>query len=429
MNSLTRTALTVAPGERWFRRNGIPHVPLVDTVWNAFAETDEREWDAYLGHRRSQGFTGVLVSALPTWHDRSENADGRAPYAVRENGGFDFDRPNADYFDVARERMARIADHGLTPFLVVLWSNYVAGSPANSLRPDMTLPESRRHELVEWIIDDLCPFEPVLLLSGDDNFSGDESLRVYRELLDAFAVRAPHLPRSFHLWPDGVLPDELAVHPGFDFVTLQSGHTADDGAKAIELAQAAEQAFPDRPILNLEPCYEGHGHVRSTGRFSREEVRRVLWTSLTAGAPAGLGYGAHGVWSWHREGSTFLAAEFSGPPFPWQVALGFEGATDAAFARRIWEDEGLFRCASAQHLLARGASGGARAAVTADRIVVFIPSASVIALHGEVSGARGWDLSRGAPFRPVIREHHGATYVDQPAVNADVLLILDRSAS
>ncbi|MBC8932636.1 DUF4038 domain-containing protein, partial [Escherichia coli] len=66
------------------------------------------------------------------------------------------------------------------------------------------------------------------------------------------------------------------------------------------------QLEPIKPVINSEPCYELMGYSRQKyGRFSREDVRKAAWQSVLSGAIAGISYGAHGIWSWHEEGSTF----------------------------------------------------------------------------------------------------------------------------
>ena len=49
---------------------------------------------------------------------------------------------------------------------------------------------------------------------------------------------------------------------------------------------------------------------------------------IVAGAAAGLGYGAHGVWSWHRRGEGFAAGDVHGHPFPFSVAAVRRSAMD-----------------------------------------------------------------------------------------------------
>ena len=420
------TALSTAHGT--LLRDGEPHVPLLDTAWNAFAQARPDEWDRYLRFRRDQGFTGVLVSLLPTLHDASLNAGARLPYAVGPDGALDYDRPDEDYFAIGARMLERAVAEGLDVWLVVLWSNYAASKTWNGAeQPPM--PGAAVDALVERVVTDFAQFDPVLVVSGDDPFDAAEPDATYGRMLDRFEEATPHLLRTLHTWPDAVIPEQLRSR--LDVMTLQSGHTNDLGAKAIELG-SREAAIPGHlPIVNAEPAYEGHGHVRSDGRFSRDEVRRVLWTSLLAGASAGIGYGAHGVWQWHRAGSAFTSEEFTGLPFPWEVALALPGADDAAFARRLWEREGLAGAQPAQHVLRdpdTGVRHGTRAALRDGRLAMYLPSAHRVELVGALSGARAWNLDARAEVPVRLEAVDGGTGILQFDHNADTVVVGDYAA-
>lgn len=414
--------LSIGPDGRTLARDGAPHVPLLDTVWNAFAEIDGDEWADYLRRRREQGFTGILVSLLPTLHDRSENAGSRMPFRRRPDGALDPDAPDEEYFETARRMAQGAVAEGFDVFLVVLWSNYLAGSPSNELPPRLTLGSEARMALADRVLAQFRDLGPVLVISGDDPFDADGSVEVYRELGERFAREAPELLRTFHAWPDAVVPDALVALS--DLVTLQSGHTADGGAKAIEIAERELARGHGRPLINAEPCYEGHGHVRSHGRFSRDEVRRVLWTGLLAGAAAGLGYGAHGVWQWHRAGSTFTQAAFSGMPFSWATALRLPGADDAAFARDRWEAEGFAGALPAQEL-AGHPDDGTRVAVRGDRVAIYLPSARAVRIAAPLRQVRAWALADRRPIR-LVAHVDDDTLLEQAESDGDVIVFARR---
>lgn len=416
------SGLTISADRRHLLRDGATHVPLVDTVWNAFSEPTDEEWTAYVTHRRSQGFTGLLISLLPTLHDRSENPGSRLPFAQSPDG-LDPSAIDPAYLARARRLAEEAVAAGFTIFLVVLWSNYVEGSPASAMPPAVTLPPEVRGQLPAIVHEHFAHLEPVLLISGDDPFTDPAAVAIYRDLLHACRERMPTSLTAFHLWPDGVLPQHLLDDAALDLTVIQSGHTADEGAKAIELATRSVSE-PARPVLNLEPCYEAHGHVRGHGRFSRDEVRRVAWTSLTAGASAGLGYGAHGVWQWHRPGSRFTNGGFSGMPLPWTTALALPGADDLSFARVLWEDEGFAGALPDQSLLDRD-DDGARAARRASAAVLYLPSSRPVRLGVRPVAVRAWDLALRRPLVPAIHADGDGVLIDPPDVTGDAVIILD----
>lgn len=417
--------LSVGPDGVSLRRDGTTHVPLLDTVWNAFAEPSAAEWDDYLAHRRSQGFTGLQLSLLPTLHDRSDNAGSRIPFR-RVGSGWDAGAIEDAYLRNARRMAERAVEEGFALFVVVLWSSYLPGSPAHALPPRVALPPDVRATLPELVRGHLADLEPVLLISGDDPFTDPVAVETYRDLLHGCRAAMPELLTGLHMWPDATLPPDLLDDPALDLSILQSGHTGDDGAKAIEIATRT-RTEPRRPVINAEPCYEAHQHVRGHGRFSADEVRRVAWTSLLAGASAGLGYGAHGVWQWHRAGSRFSAAEHSGQPLPWSAALGLPGADDLAFARVLWQDRGMAGAAPEQELLDTDADGARAARGLGGELALYLPSSRPVELAADVRVASAWDLRRRRPLVPRLHAAGDRTLIDAPDVTGDVVVFLEES--
>ncbi len=415
------TAISLTPDGAALMRDGRTHVPLLDTVWNAFAEPTDAEWSEYLARRRSQGFTGLLISLLPTLHDRSDNPGSRMPFRRTAAGVAGIEE---DYLRTARAMGQRAVDDGFTLFLVVLWSSYVPGTPASRMPPAVTLPADVVATLPALVHEYFADLEPVLLISGDDPFTDPVAIGGYRSLLHACRALMPGLLTGMHMWPDAVLPDHLLADPALDLTILQSGHTDDGGAKAIEIASRA-MTEPVRPVINAEPCYEAHGHVRGHGRFDAAQVRRVAWTSLLAGASAGLGYGAHGVWQWHRSGSVFVNAEFSGQPLPWTTALALPGARDVAFAREVWESHRFAGARPVQALLDRDDDGARLARASDGRMALYLPAARQVRVAARVAVAAAWDLHHRSPLVPRLRETGDSTTLECPDVLADVVIILE----
>src|SRR5699024_659706 len=107
---------------------------------------------------------------------------------------------------------------------------------------------------------------------------------------------------------------------------------------SYQLAKEFSSKPVKRPSLNSEPCYEQMGYSRNLyGRFNRFDVRKAAWQSLLSGADAGITYGAHGIWSWHKKGKAFgLIGEAFDRPYDWKDALKFEGSWDYAFAKNLF---------------------------------------------------------------------------------------------
>jgi hypothetical protein len=147
---------------------------------------------------------------------------------------------------------------------------------------------------------------------------------------------------TLHLQPHAEVPIELGEM--IDYYTFQGGHTKSgaDYNNQYRFARFYWDRPGNKPVINTEPPYDGHGWGHEYGRHSAFDVRRAMWQSLLSGAQAGITYGAHGLWSMHRAGQEFTSVAFSGHPFDWRTSLYLEGAWEPSFIRHLWEQYDLF---------------------------------------------------------------------------------------
>lgn len=401
--------LQIAPTGDRFLRAGNPEFLLADTAWAAFTTPTVEEWRAYVAQRRAQGFTAALISVLPIAHDRTINPGMREPF-VDES----YFRQAADYVEIALEG-------GITPMLVVLWCTYVPGTWANQRRPDLAMSESQTEEYVDTVLDSFASYQPVFIISGDDSFTEPTANARYRTTLDRVRAAAPGSLTSLHSNPSAVLPDDIEP----DFYGYQSGHDGDHFDRTWQLAGQYLERPVRRPLMDFEPCYEGHGYDGAARRHTAANVRRASWSSVLGGASAGLGYGAHGVWSWHRRGADFTSVGWSGEPFPVEAALRFRGADDVALLRRIVEEHGLSGVLPRQDLVIDGA--GVRAAATPDLSTIAVyarePSPITLAVYGHVSA---FDLEGRRAVTPRLRPDGEHVVVEMPEHPGDRVLVFHR---
>jgi len=148
---------------------------------------------------------------------------------------------------------------------------------------------------------------------------------------------------------------------------------------------------------------------------------------VLSGAGAGLGYAAHGAWSWHRVGEAFNGEGFSGTPFPAHLTLGFPGAWDVGLLRRIVEEHRLYDLRPRQDLLVSTRSG-TRLGMSEDgrRVALYLPHAFSVGVRADLSGGRlqVWDLGRGRRDDVRLRYGDGVTTFEQPDVLQDALYVL-----
>ena len=421
------TTLSLAHNRRHFLRNGRPFFYLADTIWATFSNVTIEEWGRYLAVRRTQGFNALQISILPITHDRSVPPVEIAPFDSDSEGRWLLSRPNPVYFDRAERMLELAVAEGFLPVLTVLWCSYVPDTRCSRGSP---IPSAMKLEDVApyatMVTRRFRRFDPVMVISGDTRFESDAEAPWYGAALDAVKAEWPEAIVSMHLHPEGELPPPFDT--AVDFYSFQSGHHVDHADRPWKLAEKF-CAYPKRiPVLNSEPCYEGHGRIApDTSRWTQAEVRKAAWQSLMSGATMGVAYGAHGVWSFHRRGFEFLARKRSLEPFDWEDSLHFPGAWDMGFARWLFETRDLFALEPVDVL--RTGTPDARAMMSPDRsrLAIYSPGPFDLEVDLDLTGwtVTAFDLAERLPFWPVV-EPGLASLIVQPRCNADVLVLADR---
>lgn len=423
--------LVVAAEGTHLLRDGEPFVVVADTAWSAFADAGAAEWSGYIRMRRSQGFNTVLVSVLPILHDRAIREEAREPFRVTSEGHYDFDAPDEEYFSTARAMATVARAQGMTLALVVLWCNYVPGTWGADRTPWAVMSDEQRSSYIAYMADVFSEFEPIFVVSGDEHFHDERPTYAYLDALRRTKAAAPNCLTTLHSTPNADLPAVLADAPELDFYSYQAGHDLEKQSLTWELASSYLAKAVRRPVIDFEPCYEGHGFGTGAGRFRAINVRNATWWSIAGGASAGIGYGAHGVWQWYRPGATFTNPGFSLEPFPRVTAERFSGADDVAFAAQLVRAHRLYETTPRQDLLV-GPEVGFRLAATDDlgTVLVYLPDAREVRLKADLRNydITAWDLDARKPVSVSLRVEHDESAIGQVDTLSDVAIIGVRRA-
>ena len=423
------SVLQVAPEKTYFVLEGRPFFYLADTVWSAFTSVTEEEWKEYLEYRKLQGFNALQINVLYQWDASVPYL--RFPFRRDERGEYSSFQIDEAYFDFAEGLLELATQKGFIPALVLLWCNFVPDTWASQRGIPMVMPFETMERYVEYVVQRFKKFSPIFIISGDTNFGSQETVRYYLRALEIVKSIAPQALTTFHLQPQADLPEDILHSPYLDFYTYQSGHAKAEQHFPYVLGEKFAALTPQRPVVNAEPCYEGHpyGFTREN-RFRALDVRKAVWQSLLSGASAGVAYGAHGIWCWHRKGAEFRGVEFSGEPLEWRVALALDGAWDVALAKFIIERFRLFGLRPAQDMVMTP-NPEIRAATTFDgkTTVVFLPSPQSISL--KLNGTAwedvwGVDLEERRFFRPDVCCRSEVVEISALPANHDYLLVFTR---
>ncbi len=419
--------ITVSKNKRSFERDKKPFFYLADTVWSAFTNVSLEEWEYYLTQRKYQGFNVLQINTLPQW-DRSGSDLNLYPFPTEDNQVFRFSTWNQEYFDRAKVMCRMAAEKGFELALVLLWSNYVPDTWASRLKDCNVMEYDFLEELVDKQYETFDEFKPVYIISGDTDFDTDRSIAYYKKVMDRICQLSPDTLKTLHI--KGRLEEIPEVFlDQMDFYMYQSGHNAQNPAMPYLLARRYYDEYPKKPVINSEPCYEQMGFSRQMyGRFSRRDIRRAAWLSVLSGACAGITYGAHGVWSWHKAGKAFgsLLGEGFDAPMPWEDAVKFPGAWDYGYLKY------LFETYQWDHLIpiidvCENGTEEIRVARSEDDsfVLIYVPSNTTVRLRGDYSGYRFIviDLAERKVLYPDVDFHDGKSFVKMHNLEEDVLII------
>lgn len=415
-------SIAVAATRDRFTRGGRPFFYLADTCWSAFTNVQPGEWEQYLDLRSAQGFDALQITILPQW-DRSVAPYAPLPFKKGKQGRPNFAKPEDAYFEKACRMLEAVGERGMIPALVLLWCDRVRDTWACRKLPENEMPLETVEPFVRYVARAFGRFNPLWLVSGDTDMQYPETVRRYLLALKAVKAATPSCLTTFHLQPDVDLPPEIVRAPELDFCMYQSGHNQDQTTPFV-LARRFLDKTVKRPIVNGEPCYEGHAFGRTLGRFGPFQVRKAIWQSLLSGAKAGVTYGAHGVWNWHRRGLAFGSADFSGPPLPWHEAVRLPGALDAGFARWVFETFGL---ADAEPVEMPEISAEIRVAESprGEIVAAYAPWPAEIPFRRDLSRHEAVlvNLADRSVLRPVMRDGREGSTLAMPDVNADMVFV------
>lgn len=414
--------LQVADTKDYLLQDGKPFFYLADTVWAAFSNLPLDRWEPYLRFRKMQGFNAIQISILPVAHDASTSERNCDPFWRDLQGRWDVTHLNEAYFDRA-EQMVRMAfEAGFVPVLGVLWKTYVPETRACQRSPENTaMSLDAMADYVAYAVKRFKQYDPIFFISGDTEWNHEAEMTYYLKALEMTRRECPDALLSMHLATAKDLPETFEEL--VDFYMYQSGHRPEQKTP-YELAQKHSNSAIKRPVLNSEPCYEGHGKVPTKARFGAFDMRKATWQSLLSGAKMGMTYGAHGVWSCHFEGMGFVQPNRKFEPYDWEVGLRLDGAWDVAFAKWLWERYDLRDVEPAD--LVVGEDDEVRLSMNGahSKVVLYTPCAYDLEVKVDLTGysCTLFDLQTRRPVVPVV--HAGDTScIKMNTFNGDALFL------
>ncbi len=415
----------------YFVKGDKPFFMLSDTAWMAFQCLSVEEFEDYIITRKQQGFNTIQISVLPIPHDNSFGKEDLHPFVI-EDGRYVFEKINESYFKRAKEMLKIMNKYDIIPFLHLIWANYIPDTWACDKRPNTIMSLELVQKLTNYFIDIFEEFDPIFSVSGDTGFESPRVIQYYLSMLDILHKRVPKSLTTLHLKASTDVPQILRAHPQYHFYSYQSGHRAikshelNGQTQMLEYSKYFLNLEEKKPIVNTEPCYEGHGFGRYNRRFGRHkafDVRRTAWMSLLSGSKAGFSYGAHGVWQFFRREEEFTSAWHSGVPFAWRVAMKLQGAYEVGFVKHLYEKYSMFNLRVSTNL--KSASDTVQMSESDDMIVVYMDYNDEIEILRDLSGytVEMIALESKKAITPIYKVIDGVTKFELTDYNEDILII------
>ncbi|OGK41877.1 hypothetical protein A3A46_00550 [Candidatus Roizmanbacteria bacterium RIFCSPLOWO2_01_FULL_37_13] len=371
MNSLVKHgSIGLSKNKKYLEHeDGTPFFWLADTWW--YGMTGRSKWEDFKGlvaDRKKKGFNVIqtVVGVPPEIDINSSHAEN--------SGGLPFSQQkeiNLKYFSEVDRKIKYLVDNGFVPCIFAAWGHHIDILGVDLIKKwwGEVVKRYAKYPVVWCLTGEADIFPP--------SYSSQDSLvkkvlsyfpNHLKQLLLSFRVLARILAKrnlrpaeggtrflsrlhSFEMTPTVGLKlinrlkkwDEVAryikkidkykrlltVHihsrttaaelfgnPSWlDIDSIQSGHSKD--SLNFMTAAIRKAAKNKRPIINLEPWYEG-----ILGNFGEKEQLKAFWACIKAGA-AGHSYGAHGIWQMATYKDNFMGHWGRSD---WRKAINYKGA-------------------------------------------------------------------------------------------------------
>lgn len=414
---LSHGPLTTSNNGRYLQfADGTPFFWLGDTAWNGVLLSKAEDWTRYLMARREQGFN--VIQFVATQWRASTAGDSQGELAFE---GTDHITINPAFFQRADPKVAAINEHGMIAAPVMLWT-------LTEIDPGQTLTEAASTRLVRYEQARWGAYQVVWLLGGDGRYHQDDRAARFKRI--GRAVFGDRHDRLVTMHPCGVswVGELFGEESWFDFIGYQSGHgdSAEHVRWLVQGPPATEWSNePVKPVINLEPNYEGHPAYETGDKFSDYHVRRASYWSLLVSPPAGVTYGNNEIWTWREDPGPAENHRNIGTVQPWHEGVETPGISNMTTLRGFFEMLRWTKMTPAPELLKQqpGDEDPNRfvaAAQTLDeaQVVIYLPLGGTVELTRDFGSAR-W-------FNPRTGEWSTAEAGYTAPDEQDWLLVLDQ---
>lgn len=298
-------------GRHFEDQNGRPFFVHGDSAWSLIAQLNLKETQFYLDHRRSRGFSAILVNLIERKFAKNppQNASGDPPFLTPA----DFSTPHEAYFAHADAVIRMAAARGMLVFLVPAYLGWKGGDDGWFQDIRLSGADALRH-YGRYLGRRYKSFPNIVWVMGGD-FTPP---RPYRWSVDALAegIREGGAAQLMTAHCGQMSPSGALGNP--QWLDFNNVYSYADPLYEVTIREYGQK--PVKPFILIESVYEGE-HESSPDR-----IRRQAYWSILTGA-AGHFYGNNPVWNFDSPTKVYPSRQ------PWKDALDSRGAGDMS---RLW---------------------------------------------------------------------------------------------
>jgi hypothetical protein len=465
-NSLLLSTITaqiqVSPNQRFLMtKSGKPFFWLGDTAWELFHRLTREEAEEFLEVRRQQGFTVIQTVALAEFNGiRQPNRYGDLPLINEDptklavtKGDSPSNKEQYDYWDNIDFVIRKAAEKGMYIGLLPTWGDKVAQlwgdgprifniQNAEIYAATLAKRYARQWNII-WILGGDRPALYKVKKEGIEQEQND--IAIWRAMAKGIeSVLGKNAFITYH--PSGgsySTTSYIHKEPWLDMNAFQSGHGSREAdAWNWVLRDLAMQ--PQKPTLDMEPCYEGHPvnpwdgkWTRERGYFTAYDVRARIYRGVFAGA-CGVTYGHHQVWQFLNP-KLYPPVNVGDLLIGWQKAIHAEAAGEMQHLKNLMLSRPYFHRIADQSVIksATGSSYVDLNYATRDEkgsyVMVYLPQNKPLTIDlSKISGVTKtiwwFDPRSGKALKSRSLKSNLAETLSPPKDGKDWVLVIDNAA-
>jgi hypothetical protein len=457
-----KAQISVSANNRFLmKHDGKPFFWLGDTDWELVHRLTREEAKEFIDKRSSQGFNVLQVVALAEFSGiRQPNRYGDYPLNNEDPtqllitpGTDPSDSYAYDYWDHVDYVVDLAAQKGIFIGLLPTWGDKVAHmwgdgpiifNEKNAEAYATTLAKRySKSSNVIWILGGDRP-AVYKWKTGEVEKEYDDR-PVWRAMAKGIeSVLGKETFITYH--PSGGpyrTIDYIHEEPWLDMNAFQSGHGSRETDPWNWVVKDLSMK-PQKPTLDMEPCYEDHPvnpwdgkWTRQRGYFTAYDVRARIYRGVFAGA-CGVTYGHHQIWQFLNK-ELYEPVNIGDTIIGWRKAAVAEAAGQMQYLKNLMLSRPYFSRISDQTVIKSGKGKNYQDLLWATRdengsyAMVYLPQNKAVTVDlGKVSGNKKniwwFDVRTGKATAVKSKKSTGSQEFTPPASGTDWVLVIDDAA-